>query len=102
MKNNGDRRFIKVFASWIKGIWGSFSRFIGRLTRPNQGRRINLETSPETPSASPVRGLKQFSNHESLTIGELMGKVQWNTATPSAKTVSSPNVNSIRNQINWD
>jgi len=102
MKNNRDRISIKIFASWIKGIWGSFSRFIGRLTRPSQGRRVNVEMKSEESPASTVRGLKQFSNAESLTIGELMGKVQWNITLPSSKTVSAPNVQTIRNQINWD
>ena len=102
MRNNRDRSLIKTFASWIKGIWGSFSRFIGRLTRPNRGRRVNVEMKSEESSSSPVRGLRQFLNAESLTIGELMGKVQWNTTTPTSKAVPTPNVKTIRNQINWD
>jgi hypothetical protein len=110
MKNNRHQvRKPNLFWQWLKGIWSSFSRFVKRITNPNQGRRpssLNLDNSnsPQTSAhpahISPLVGISQFRNAESLTVGELMAKVQWRV--PPTKTASSASVGSVKDEINWD
>lgn len=108
MKNNRNQ-VVKPnpFWQWLKGIWSSFSRFIRRVINPNQGRRPSSANSPNYSSSqvrnahiSPLVGISQFRNAESLTVGELMAKVQWRV--PPTKAASSNSVGSVKDQINWD
>lgn len=124
MKKNRDRGLAKLlttdvtglFLRWIQGIWSGLSRWFGRSSRPNKGRRptsltarsINRDTVDpaylpiKDAPTSPLIGVQQFLNSESLTVGELMAKVQWRFVGQSVKTVSAPSVQSIRTQIQWD
>lgn len=91
---------------WIKGALGRLQRFAMRLFRPNRGRPSSAEMSSENFHTCPLLGVKQFRCAESLTVEDLMAKVQWRfpKATPKAtpNTSSSPSINSIRTQINWN
>jgi hypothetical protein len=95
MKNNQDRGF----GSWIKGIWGSFSRFVMRIFRPNRGMRPTAEIPFDKNRVRPLMGVDQFHNIGSLTVGNLMAKVQWRTKTPPPP---SSNSTSVRDGIKWD
>ncbi|CAN1210066.1 hypothetical protein TUMEXPCC7403_07715 [Tumidithrix helvetica PCC 7403] len=90
------------FLSWIKGIWGSFSRFIMRLLRPKRGRRSSPENSTKPFQTCSLVGVEQFHNVGSLTIGNLMAKVQWRSSKQIPKLSSSSSVKSVRNQIDWE
>jgi hypothetical protein len=88
--------FSEVLISWFKGIWGKLNRWLSRRLRPNLGRR-NEVVSSLTGHNSPLMGLSQFRNPESLTVQELMAKVQWQIPKQAQKTVST-----VREEINWD
>jgi hypothetical protein len=98
MKRNQNRDS-RGFLSWIKGVWGSFSRFVMRLLRPNRGRRSSQSISTQGDRLSPLMGVEQFHNAEALTVGNLMANVQWRVPKPAS---SNPSVGSVRDQIKWD
>jgi len=93
---------------WLKGIWSSFSRFVRRSLRPNQGRRTNSNSThiSELAHICPLVGISQFRHAESLTVGELMAKVKWQSAplpkAPVSPTATSSSVASVKDEINWD
>jgi hypothetical protein len=92
--------------SWIKGVLGKLQRFAMRLFRPNRGRPSSVEKFSENFHTCPLLGVKQFRYAESLTVEALMAKVQWRFPKVSPKatpnTSSSPSINSVRDQINWN
>jgi hypothetical protein len=96
-----------VVGNWLKGIWSSFSRLVRRSLYPNQRRRP-ISSNAEDPQSSvicPLVGISQFRHAESLTVSELIAKVEWRipTSTSSQKTAASANsVASVKNEINWD
>jgi hypothetical protein len=75
-----------LFLSWLQGIWSSLRRFIRRLLRPNRGRRIQVELHSADARISPLMGTEKFRRAESLTMGELMAKVQWRAPKQPAQT----------------
>ena len=99
---------------WIKGIWSSFSRFVKRRNaflwkslHPNQGRRTSTSNSlSELARICPLVGISQFRHAESLTVGDLMAKVKWQSAplpkAPVSPSATSTSVASIKDEINWD
>jgi hypothetical protein len=88
--------FFQVLITWVKGTWGKLNRWLSRRLRPNLGRR-NEVVSPATGQNSPLMGVSQFRNPQSLTVHELMAKVQWQLPKQAQKTVST-----VREEINWD
>jgi len=94
MKKN--LRFPQVLISWFKGILGSLNRWLKRLLLPKQGRRAkSISTSPM--HSPPLLGIDKFRQAETLTVQELMAKVQWQFPKQAPKTVAS-----VREQIDWD
>jgi hypothetical protein len=96
-----------LVGNWLKGIWSSFSRFVRRSLYPNQGRRpISSNGEGAKPTIiCPLVGISQFHHADSLTVSELIAKVQWRipNSTSSQKTGASANsVASVKNEINWD
>jgi hypothetical protein len=89
-------RVSQVLISWFKGLWGKLNRWLSRRLRPNLGRR-NEVVSSATVHNSPLMGVSQFRNSESLTVQDLMAKVQWQFPKQAQKTVST-----VREEINWD
>jgi hypothetical protein len=87
--------FSQVLISWFKGIYGKLNRWVSRRLRPNLGKRKDLISSDV--NSSPLSGISQFRNPGSLTVQELMAKVQWQLPKKTQKTVST-----VREEINWD
>ncbi len=110
MKRNRDQHFIKIlrtdvpslFLIWLKGVWSSLRRLAMRLLRPKRGRRNYTGASFERASNSPLVGVEQFRHAESLTVRDLMAKVQWRVPKSSAKTSTATSISSIREEINWE
>jgi hypothetical protein len=96
-----------VVGNWLKGIWSSFSRFLKRSLYPNQGRRPISSNAKGVKATQicPLIGISQFRHAESLTVSELIDKVQWRipNSSSSQKTAASANsVASVKDEINWD
>lgn len=110
MKNNRGLNFPKIAKmdvsnlwKWLKGIWSSFSRFIKRSLNPNKGNRVNPNTQSNIVNLSPLVGISQFRHPESMTVGDLMAKVQWRTPPAKvSKTATSASVSSVKDEIDWD
>ncbi len=49
-----------------------------------------------------LAGVEQYSNHESLTVNNLMEKVQWRVPKSTNKTSSTQSVATVQKEINWD
>lgn len=84
-RRQGSPRILKtdlpsLLLSWLKGVWGSLRRFVMRLLRPNRGRRNYIELQPEKPHTCPLVGLEGFEQAGSLTVSDLIEKVQWRGA----------------------
>ncbi len=114
MKNNRGLNLTKVWKAdisslwkWLKGIWSSFSRLVKRSLNPNKGNRansINTQLSDIT-NISPLVGISHFRHPESLTVGDLMAKVQWRvppSKVSKAATATSASVASVKDEIDWD
>lgn len=119
MNNNRGSNLTKVWKSgtsdlwkWIKGLWSSFSRFVRRRNaflwkslHPNQGRRSSSSDNPSDSHICPLVGISQFRHAESLTVGDLMAKVQWRnppSRASKAPTATSASVASVKDEIDWD
>ncbi|AFY73808.1 hypothetical protein Syn7502_01763 [Synechococcus sp. PCC 7502] len=87
--------FSQVLINWFKGIWNKFNRWLMRRLRPKQGLRgSGISTATHN---TPLSGVAQFRHPESLTVQELLAKVQWQLPKQANKTVST-----VREEINWD
>lgn len=97
-KNQGS--IFKLIWNFLKGIWSSFSRSIGRSLYPNRRRQ---PVSSNTDTRSPLVGISQFRHSESLTVSELLGNVKWQVpnSANSHKTASTSMI-SVKDEINWD
>ncbi|NKB17895.1 MAG: hypothetical protein HC770_07150, partial [Pseudanabaena sp. CRU_2_10] len=84
-RRQGSPRILKtdlpsLLLSWLKGVWGSLRRFVMRLLRPNRGRRnyvIELQSEKPKPHICPLVGVEGLEQAGSLTVSDLMEKVQW-------------------------
>jgi len=103
MKKNQGLSFSLV-GNWLKGIWSSFIRFVRRSLRPNQGRRpISSNSEGAKPTLiCPLVGISQFRHAESLTVSELIAKVEWRIPTSQKTAASANSVASVKDEINWD
>lgn len=99
-KKSHEKSRPNLFWRWLKGIWGSFSRFMRRSLNPSQGKRPSSVIHSRTHHAhiSPLVGTSKFTNIQSLTVGELLSQVQWR----SSSSKDSSSVNSLKDEINWD
>jgi hypothetical protein len=94
--------------NWLKGIWGSFNRFVRRSLYPNQGRRASSSANySDLAHICPLVGISQFRHAESLTVSDLMAKVKWRIPIQTVKvatsaTAPSASVASVKDEINWD
>jgi hypothetical protein len=87
-RRQGSPRILKtdlpsLLLSWLKGVWGSLRRFVMRLLRPNRGRRnyvIELQSEKPKPHICPLVGVEGLEQAGSLTVSDLMEKVQWRGA----------------------
>jgi hypothetical protein len=102
----------------LKGIWGSFSRFMRRSLNPNTGKRPSIDKYASTDKhaavnqytranhlhVSPLVGVRNSHNIESVTVETLFATVKWQIPiqAASASTVSTPTVSSVKDQISWD
>jgi len=86
--------FPEIIGNWLKGLWSKFSRWLNRQLRPKQGKRNQVMASS---NGSPLSGVGHFRSPESLTVQELMAKVQWHLPKQAPKTVST-----VKEEINWD
>jgi hypothetical protein len=87
-RRQGSPRILKtdlpsLLLSWLKGVWGSLRRFVMRLLHPNRGRRnyvIELQSEKPKPHICPLVGVEGLEQAGSLTVSNLMEKVQWRGA----------------------
>jgi hypothetical protein len=106
----------------LKGIWGSFSRFMSRSLNPSTGKRPSTGKTPSTGKyestgkltvnqytranplhVSPLVGVRNSHNIESVTVETLFATVRWQIPIQAAApTVSTPTVSSVKDQISWD
>jgi len=88
---------ISGLRTWLQGVWSSLRRLIKRSLHP----RSRQPSHTVNAQVSPLMGLEQFRHPESLTVGNLMAKVQWRIPKPT-KTAGSPSIATVREEINWD
>jgi hypothetical protein len=102
--------FTGLIWNFLRGIWSSFSRFVRRSLYPNQPR-TTLKDKTQNPKPTlicPLIGISQFRKAESLTVGDLIAKVQWQTPGKSVNSSklgtnsSSTSMASVKDQIQWD
>ena len=91
---------------WLKGIWSGFNRWIKRSLNPSTGKRpsaggVSAKASQHQRVSlySPLVGVPQSHNVESLTVGKLFATVRWNVPT---QTSTPATVTSVKDQISWD
>ncbi|WP_019502038.1 hypothetical protein [Pseudanabaena sp. PCC 6802] len=69
--------FLSLFLSWLRGIGSKLRRMVRRLLYPNRGRRAQMVAHTPDIKIAPLMGAEKIHQMESLTVGSLMTKVEW-------------------------
>ncbi|GBO51550.1 hypothetical protein APA_514 [Pseudanabaena sp. lw0831] len=93
---------------WLKGIWSGFNRWIKRSLNPSTGKRPSTVVDIRTRASqqkrvvlhvSPLVGVRNSHNVESLTVEKLFATVKWQSTT---QTSNSSTISYVKDKISWD
>lgn len=94
--------FLSLFLSWLRGVGGKLSRMVRRLLYPNRGRRAQMVAHTPDLKLSPLAGIETIRQKESLTVGSLIAKVEWQVPkqiSTQTSAVQTPEMTSMRKGI---
>lgn len=94
--------FLSLFLSWLRGVGGKLSRMVRRLLYPNRGRRAQMTAHAPDIKISPLAGAEKIRQMESLTVGSLMAKVEWQAPRETraeTQALKAPGTTSARQGI---